>query len=56
MRFIEVITIGTIVTLSWIGLEMIILGCVNPNNVDTVIAIILTYSLYMNLEYWKKNR
>lgn len=38
-----------IVSSFWLWLEIIILGHPNPNMIDTIIGIILTYSLYLNV-------
>ena len=38
-----------IVGVCWQVLELMILGHTNPNNVDTIIGLILTMSLYENL-------
>lgn len=38
-----------LVTLGWQGLEIVMIGHINPNNVDTVITLILSLSLYGNL-------
>jgi hypothetical protein len=51
----EILKIGGIsasVVLGWQGLELAILGQINPDKVDSVIALILIGSLYMNLELW----
>lgn len=42
------------VTLLWQLLELLMIGHINPNNVDSVIGLILTYSLYINYKNWKK--
>lgn len=43
--------IATLVTLSWQLLELVILKEIVPNNVDTIIAFILTLSLYGNYKF-----
>jgi hypothetical protein len=50
---LKLVGIATIVTLSWWGLELLILGEIKPNNIDSVIGVILTYSLYCNLSNWE---
>jgi hypothetical protein len=55
INFLKLIGIGTVVTLSWEGLEMVMLGAINPNSVDSIVGLILSYSLYYNLKYWKEN-
>lgn len=53
IREVLVITgIATIVTIGWQGLEMIILGEITPNKVDSVIGLILIFSLYSNYKVW----
>lgn len=49
-----VIGIAVIVTLVWQGLELAMSGEIKPNKVDTVIAFILTLSLYFNLKKKRK--
>ena len=48
-ELIILLLIFIVVCLGWQLLEIIMIGHVNPNNVDTVIGIILTISLYKNL-------
>lgn len=50
--YISVILI--LVTLGWQGLEMLMIGHINPNNVDSVITLILSLSLYGNLKMCRK--
>lgn len=45
--------IGSIVTSVWILLEKLMLKEVTPNQVDSIIALILIYSLYGNLKWWE---
>lgn len=53
-EIIELFGIMVIVVFVWQLLEVIIEGnVINPNNVDTIIGIILTYSLYYNYKTWK---
>lgn len=52
-EIIELFGIMVIVVFVWQLLEVIIEGNVNPNNVDTIIGMILTYSLYYNYKTWK---
>ena len=57
IRFIDecfkLFWIFIVVAISWQLIEIIMIGCVNPNNVDTVVSIILTLSLYKNFENQK---
>lgn len=41
-----------IICFLWITLEKIILGSCDPNIVDDIIAVILTFSLEANLNSW----
>lgn len=43
--------IATLVTLLWQALELVILKEIVPNDVDTIIAIILSVSLYGNYKF-----
>lgn len=52
--FLVLIGIIILVTLFWQLLELIMIGHINPNNVDSVIGFILTYSLYLNYKSHKK--
>ena len=38
----------------WQELEILMLGKINPNNVDTIVCCILTFSIYLNLKHWNK--
>jgi len=49
MEYLKVIVISLVVVYGWQLLEIIMIGHVNSNKVDTVIAIILILSLYGNL-------
>ena len=44
--------ISALVVVIWQLVELIIVGKINPNNVDTVIGFILSCSLYFNLRAW----
>lgn len=55
IEILKIVGISTIVVLGWQGLELAILGQINPNEVDSIIALILIGSLYMNLELFGKN-
>lgn len=46
--------IGFFVCYGWQLLEKLMIGEIRPNNVDTVIGLILTYSLYLNYKYFKR--
>ncbi|MGJ0846506.1 hypothetical protein ACR77J_07450 [Tissierella praeacuta] len=48
-EFLKVVGIASIVTITWQLLEIVILGKIAPNKVDSIIAVILTLSLYANL-------
>ena len=43
-----------IITLAWQTLEIMYYGENKPNQIDGIIAIVLTYSLYCNLKIWNK--
>lgn len=51
--FLILIGIMTFVVFGWQTLEVIILGEINSNRVDTVIGVILTMSLYQNFKSWR---
>ena len=48
--------IGVLVTLAWQGLELYILGEIVARDVDTVVALILTTSLYFNLKFYSQHK
>ncbi len=54
-EIIKIFAIGTVVCLSWQGLEYKMMGEIIHRSVDDVIAIILTISLYLNIYEVKKN-
>lgn len=55
LDIIVFIIINTIVCFGWQGLEILLIGEIRPNDVDTVIGLILTFSLFGNyLKYIKK--
>lgn len=47
--------LGAVVTFGWKGLEILILGTIRPSSIDTIIAIILTLSLYVNFKTYTKS-
>lgn len=49
---LTILGIYLMVCFLWITLEKIILGSCNPNIVDSIIVIILTFSLKCNLNSW----
>jgi uncharacterized membrane protein len=49
----KLLWIFVVVSLCWQLLELIMIGKTNPNNVDTVVGIILSLSLYKNFENQK---
>lgn len=49
---IIIFIIGLIVLKFWQILELLIYNEIKPNDVDTIISIILTYSLYGNLKHY----
>lgn len=53
-EYIKAIGIGLIITYGWQGLELLMIGKTNPNMVDSIIGLILTLSLYINLKMWKR--
>ena len=52
-KIVKLIWIFIVVGLIWQLIEIAMLGHINPNHVDTVISIILTFSLYKNFENQK---
>lgn len=52
--WLYLIIIGAIVIYGWQGLELLIIGKINPNKVDTIIAWILIVSLYGNVKTLEK--
>jgi len=44
----------TIITLSWRVLEAAIIGEITPSKVDSIVAVILTVSLYTHLQNAKQ--
>lgn len=61
-NILKILGISFIVVTVWQVLELIVYGETIPNRVDSIIGMILTYSLYLNLkhlelvEYNKKNK
>ena len=55
-EYIKALGIGLIVTYGWQGLELLMVGNTNTNNVDSIIGLILTLSLYGNLNMWIKDK
>ena len=52
-NFLILMGIGTIVTVVWQTIELKINGKITPNDVDSIIGVILTCSLYLNFKNWK---
>lgn len=48
-ELLKIIGIATLVSVVWQGLELLIVGKIIPDYVDTIIGIILSLSLYANL-------
>ena len=48
------IIINTIVCLGWQRLEILLIGEIRPNNVDSIIGLILTFSLFGNYRHYRK--
>lgn len=53
--WIYLIGLGMLVIFGWQLLEIVMIGKINPNRVDTVVGLVLTLSLYGNLKKWNKN-
>ena len=57
IRFIDkgvkLLWIFLVVSIVWQLLEIVMIGHINSNNVDTIIAIILSLSLYQNIKNQK---
>ncbi|WP_315080805.1 hypothetical protein [uncultured Clostridium sp.] len=49
-EWLILIGIGSTITLIWQLLELLIDGSITPSNVDSIIGIILSFSLYFNLK------
>lgn len=49
-RCVRLIWVYIVVSIGWQLLEIAMIGHINPNNVDTVISIILTLSLHQNIK------
>jgi len=45
---IKIITIYIYVCFSWVVIELLLIGEMKPNKVDDIIALILSFSLYLN--------
>lgn len=50
---IELAVIAALILLLWRGLELLFYKQVVPNTVDSIIGLILLYSLYANLQVYK---
>lgn len=50
---IELATIAALILLLWRGLELLLYKQIMPNTVDSIIGLILLYSLYANLQVYK---
>ena len=48
-EIIKVISIFALIILGWQQLELYMLGEIKPSDVDTIVALILTTSLYMHV-------
>lgn len=53
-KILSIYVIFIIVALFWMVLEQMILGETRPDSVDSIIAIILSVSLYFNFKNSKK--
>lgn len=53
---VQVFIVSILVSLFWQGLEMIILGHLNPNGIDTIITYILSISLVYNAKFLYRMR
>ncbi|AIY80244.1 hypothetical protein FDB15_18590 [Clostridium botulinum] len=49
-EWLILIGIGSTITLIWQLLELLIDGSISPSNVDSIVGIILSFSLYFNLK------
>ena len=50
------ITIAFLVQVVWCGLEMLLYGEIQTRKVDSIIAVILTLSLYINYRQYQERR
>ena len=50
------ITIAFLVQVVWCGLEMLLYGEIQTIKVDSIIAVILTLSLYINYRQYQERR
>lgn len=49
-KLLEILGLNMLVVIGWQALEILIIGHINPNKIDTFVGIILTLSLYKNLK------
>lgn len=48
--------IGVLVAIGWRLLELKVTGKINPNEVDSWVGLVLTWSLFSNLKSWEKEK
>lgn len=53
-KYLKLFGIASVVAVTWKLLEQIFIGETNPNIIDAIIGLILTYSLFFNLKTWNK--
>lgn len=53
-KYLKLFGIASVVAVTWQLLEQIFIGETNPNIIDAIIGLILTYSLFSNLNTWNK--
>lgn len=56
IELLQLIGVSFFVVYGWQLLEFIMIGEIRPNKVDTVVGIILIYSLWGNLITWTKSK
>ena len=52
-EFFKLILIFVLVGIGWQQFEIVMIGKINPNEIDTYISVILSLSLYKNFENQK---
>ena len=54
--FVASVTIAFLVQVVWCGLEMLLYGEIQTRKVDSIIAVILTLSLFINYRQYQERR
>lgn len=56
IEILKIMAIAMSITFLWQQAEIITVGEVMPSGIDTIVALILTFSLYRNLKAYEKNK